>query len=214
MPAAAIPVVWGTIIGAGAQAAASAYSAHQQSSAARNAAELQARGNAEALAESRRSEQAALAEQRGQRDYDRESARLAREDALTRQQPYIDMGNAAASRYADRLGLPGMTFGSLTSGTGAAPLAPPPSSRSGITMPTGAPGTGTMGGLQTAAAAPSMNFGDLMGGSPMAPPAAPSAAPSMTGGIADVRMVAPDGWTGLVPYNRVAEAERDGLRRA
>lgn len=145
------------------------------------------------------------------RDYDREAARLAREDYLKRQSPYIEMGNQAFSRLSDLLKIP----------VGAPGPSGPPT---GAPMPSQVPmqgGAGSMAAMgprmpsvpSQAAPGPRGALSSLAlpntGQTAQPQIGAPAVAPLARG----VRMVAPTGEVGVVPYDKVAQAITAGARR-
>lgn len=186
-----IPLIVG-----GVQAGVSLANSHAQGSAQERSTAAQLEAQRQALLSQEKTSTAALGAERDaadkaiqfqteQRDYDRRAAAAAREDYLKRQSPYIQMGNAAYGRLGDLLKVPSQ----------GAPTGQP----SGQMPPAGG---------QAPSQAPPPSGGSF---SMLAQPQAATGpqVPSQGG----VRMVAPTGEVGTVPYDQVGAAIAKGARR-
>jgi hypothetical protein len=141
-----------------------------------------------------------------QRNYDREAARLAREDYLQRQSPYINMGNQAFGRLSELLNIPTNGAGPMPSG--GASMSSPPSF-----APPQVSAKPSMATAQAVPQAPGASMASVMG-APSVTQAQPSiGAGSQESGARGVQMRAPTGEIGIVPYDKVAQAITAGARR-
>jgi len=201
------------------------YAAHKQGQAQDRSVQAQLTAERESLASQEKTNWLALdAEKQAadraeklqleQREFDREAQRLAREDYLQRQSPYINMGNQAFGRLSELLNIPGGNpLANLGGQTGGGLKAP--------SMDT-AQWTGGQGaGSASTANAPRVQSAPMQATS-LSGLAAPSSrtqaqpevgAPSPSNVGRGVRMVAPTGEVGVVPYDKVAQAITAGARR-
>jgi len=210
----AVGVIAASKIGANAQKA----STNAQLQSNRDTLTAQMSMSDKAAAAEKEAADAALKFQTDQRDYDRETARIEREQYLQRMSPYITIGNQAFGRLSGLLGQ-----------QPPADLMPPPTSMGG-TNTQGTPAKNTVGsegqgstpaqvGVETQTTPTSVSGG---GGSmtslyPQAQPANPSigagAQQPVSTGAGGVQMRAPTGEIGIVPYAKVAQAIAAGARR-
>ncbi len=221
-----IPLIVGGIT-AGTTVAAS----KMQGNAQRDSTNAQIRSNQDTLTvQERMSQEAAAAEkeaadqaikfQTEQRDYDRETARIEREQYLQRMSPYITIGNQAFGRLSGLLG--------QQPPADLMPAGPP---NMGGTNSQGTPAKNTVGGegqgstpaqvgVQTQTTPTRIGAGgggsltDMYG----QPNQAPSAdigggAQPVSTGAGGVQMRAPTGEIAVVPYAKVAQAIAAGARR-
>ncbi len=198
-----VPLITGGI-GAG----ASVYGSHAQGSAQAKAQAAQAKASEEALAFQKQSAADALAAEKeasdrayklqiDQRNYDREAQRLAREDYLKRQSPYIQLGDSAFGRLSQLLHV--QTAPQSFSGGSPAPQAAPMGAAPARMPVTSGPPVQPPGGALASVAQPSVQAGIGAG--------------TQAQGAVGIRMVAPTGEVGMVPPDQVARAEAAGARR-
>ena len=203
MPA-VVPFIPAIVGGLG--AGATVYGSHAQASAQNKAQTAQAKAAADALAFQQKSTADALAAEKtasdrayqlqvDQRNFDREAQRLAREDYLKRESPYIQLGNSAFGRLSQLLNVQAGPIGS----PGSAPVAPqaPTAGARPMQMPvtTGVPAPPPGGQLARPAVQAKVGAG--------------SPSPAVMG----VQMLAPTGEIGTVPYDKVGAAIAAGARR-
>ncbi len=221
-----IPLIVGAVT-AGSSVAASKIQANNQ----RASTNAQLQANRETLmSQESMSDKAAAAEkeaadqalkfQTDQRDYDRETARIEREQYLQRMSPYINIGNQAFGRLSGLLGTqppadlmpagPPSAGGVNSQGTpakftyGAEGQGATPA-QVGVATQTTPTLTSSGGGTLSDLYQPTMN---------QANPAIGAGATQQVGsGNGGVQMRAPTGEIGIVPYAKVAQAIAAGARR-
>jgi hypothetical protein len=211
----AVGVIAASKIGANAQKA----STNAQLQSNRDTLSAQMSMSEKAAAAEKEAADAALKFQTDQRDYDRETARIEREQYLQRMSPYINIGNQA--------------FGRLSSILGQQPpadLMPPPTSMGGANTQ-GTPAKNTVGGeaqgatpaqvgveTQTTPTSVGGGGGSLTSLYPSSSTQANAAIGAgatqpVSTGAGGVQMRAPTGEIGIVPYAKVAQAIAAGARR-
>jgi hypothetical protein len=211
MPA-VIPFI--PLIVGGITAGTTAYAANAQGNAQDKASRTQQQMARESLdAQEKAANAAMLAEQAAldkslkfqtdQRDYDRDAQRLAREDYIQRTSPYVTMGNNAFGRLSELLGTgKGQPFQPPMSAPQAGPAQAPPQARQPL-MSAQAP-VGMMPG----------GGGSLANlGTPQTEGTAAIGQGSPSQNAMGVRMLAPTGEVGIVPYDKVGQAIAAGARR-
>ncbi len=198
----------GSLIGSGVSAAAGIFGSHSQGKAQNKALAAQTKASEEALAFQKQSAADALAAEKtasdrayqlqiDQRNYDREAQRLAREDYLKRESPYITLGNSAFGRLSQLLHVQAapQSFAGGSPAPQAAPMGAAPAR-----MPvTSGPPVQPPGGALASVAQPNVQAGIGAG--------------TQAQGAVGIRMVAPTGEIGMVPPDQVARAEAAGARR-
>ncbi len=185
------------IAGSHSQGKAQDKSIAAQTKASEEALAFQKQSAADALAAEKTASDRAYQLQIDQRNYDREAQRLAREDYLKRQSPYIQLGDSAFGRLSQLLHI--QTAPQSFSGGSPAPQAAPMGAAPARMPVTSGPPVQPPGGALASVAQPSVQAGIGAG--------------TQAQGAVGIRMVAPTGEVGTVPPDQVARAEAAGARR-